>query len=385
MTGLGLAAALADDARCTVRLIDAGAPPEFSVDEDVGLRVSALAPATVEMLENVGAWSRILASRACPYDKMQIWDAAAPPDGPATVRFDASEFAAAELGFIVENELIRYALFESLQNSQVIVDFGEPLTAIERRNEAWQLGYGSARFTTDLLIAADGSNSFVRESAGIPVDRTAYEQVAVVTHLVPAEPHNFTARQRFLETGPIGLLPLADGRVSVVWSTTPEQAARVMRFSDADLGARLSEASDYVLGDLEVAGPRGSFPLGAAHARHYVQAGLALVGDAAHTVHPLAGQGVNLGIADVQELAGTITRALDAGEFPADRPVLRRYERARRGQNAAMINLLTGLNRLFAADSALVGDLRRAGMRLFNLAEPARRKAVDIAFGTSRR
>ena len=158
-----------------------------------------------------------------------------------------------------------------------------------------------------------------------------------------------------------------------------------MALDDDALGQRLSEAADFVLGHMTVDGPRGRFPLVAAHAQHYVGAGLALIGDAAHSVHPLAGQGVNLGFADVAELAATIVQALDAGEYPADRPVLRRYERARRGANASMITLLTGLNSLFAADSALVGELRRAGMQLFNLSGPVRRRAVDIAFGTSRR
>jgi 2-octaprenylphenol hydroxylase len=155
--------------------------------------------------------------------------------------------------------------------------------------------------------------------------------------------------------------------------------------SDADLGARLTEVSDRVLGSLTVAGPRGTFPLAAAHAENYVEAGLALIGDAAHSVHPLAGQGVNLGFADVTTLADVIVAAFDAGEYPGDRPVLRRYERARRGANAAMIRLLTGLNSLFAADSTLVGELRRTGMLLFNRSGPIRNKAVDIAFGTSRR
>lgn len=384
MTGLGLAALLASEPRCAVRIIDAGSPPGVTPDDEIGLRVSALAPATVGLLQEVGAWEHI-AGRACAYDRMQVWDAAAAPDGPATVYFDAAEFAAAELGFIVENELIRQALYAVLQRSQVIFEFEEPLDDIERRRDTWFVATGGQSAEAELIIGADGGRSFVRQAAGIAVDLTPYAQTALVTHLRPERPHESTARQRFLATGPIGLLPLADGRVSVVWSTSPEEAEAAMALDDEALGQRLSSVADFVLGHMTVEGPRGCFPLAAAHAQHYVDTGLALIGDAAHSVHPLAGQGVNLGFADVAELAATIRAALDAGEYPADRPVLRRYERARRGANASMIRLLTGLNSLFAADSALVGELRRAGMQLFNRSGPVRQKAVDVAFGTSRR
>ncbi len=384
MTGLGLAALLASESRCAVRVIDAGPPPDAGHREDIGLRVSALAPASVELLESVGAWE-FIAGRACPYKRMQVWDAAAEPDGPATVYFDAAEYAVAELGFIVENELVREALYRVLQASQVVFEFDQSLDAVERRHDGWRITAGGQLIESELIVGADGGRSFVRDAAGIDVDLKPYAQTAVVTHLATERPHESTARQRFLSSGPIGLLPIADGRVSVVWSTSPEAAEAAMALDDAALGETLSKAADFALGDMRVEGPRGSFPLVAAHAQHYVDAGLALIGDAAHSVHPLAGQGVNLGFADVAELAATITVALDAGEYPADRPVLRRYERARRGANASMIRLLTGLNSLFAADSALVGDLRRAGMQLFNRSGPVRRKAVDIAFGTTRR
>ena len=384
MTGLGLAALLASESRCAVRVIDAGPPPNLAPDAEIGLRVSALAPATVDLLRGVGAWD-LIAGRASPYERMQVWDADAEPDGPATVSFDAAEFAATELGFIVENELVRQALYKVLQASQVVFEFGAPLKALERRRDTWTITAGGRSIESELVVGADGGRSFVREAAGIDVDLTPYAQTAVVTHLRPERPHESTARQRFLPSGPIGLLPLEDGRVSVVWSTSPEAAEAAMALDDEALGQTLSDAADHVLGSMTVDGPRGQFPLVAAHAQQYVDAGLALIGDAAHSVHPLAGQGVNLGFADVAELAATIVQALDAGEYPADRPVLRRYERARRGANASMITLLTGLNSLFAADSALVGELRRAGMQLFNLSGPVRRRAVDIAFGTSRR
>ena len=143
----------------------------------------------------------------------------------------------------------------------------------------------------------------------------------------------------------------------------------------------LSEASDYVLGDLQVAGPQGAFPLCARHARNYVLPNLALIGDAAHAIHPLAGQGANLGLQDAAELAAQVARALEAGLHPGDRPVLRRYERARTGANAPMLHLMTGLNRLFATDSAIIREIRTAGMRAFNRSGPIRERAVKVALG----
>ena len=224
----------------------------------------------------------------------------------------------------------------------------------------------------------------MRESAGIQTSDWEYEQAAFVTHLRPQKAHCNVAWQRFLRTGPLGMLPLADGRISVVWSTTEVQANWAMTASDDELGWALSEASDHVLGELTVAGPRGVFPLRAKHAQNYVKAGLALIGDAAHAVHPLAGQGANLGLQDADCLADVIVTALQNGEHPGDRPVLRRYERARKGANASMLHFMTGLNRLFATDSALLKELRTTGMRLFNRSGPIREHVVSVALGTNR-
>ena len=385
MTGLLLAALLSRDGRFSIRVVDAAPVPRYDEALPLGLRVSALAPTSVELLDAAGAWSGIIGRRACAYERMRVWDASASPDGPATLCFDADEFAVPELGFIVENSLVQYALYESLSNSSVVFEFEAPLERLERHGGGWRYAAGGGLTETDLLVGADGGRSAVRSAAGIDSTETAYEQHALVTHLEPEYPHEHTARQRFLPSGPLGMLPLGDGRISVVWSTVPEQAAAALNSSDDELGQRLSDASDYVLGALRAGGERGVFPLRAAHASRYVEAGLALIGDAAHSVHPLAGQGVNLGFADAALLANVLRAALDAGEHPADRPVLRRYERARRGANAGMMNALTGLNRLFAADSPFVGELRKTGMMLFNRSGPLREKAVAIALGMSRR
>ncbi|MBT8092414.1 MAG: FAD-dependent monooxygenase, partial [Gammaproteobacteria bacterium] len=172
---------------------------------------------------------------------------------------------------------------------------------------------------------------------------------------------------------------LADGRVSVVWSTTPENAARAVDASDRELGEMLTNASGNALGDLAAAGPRGSFPLTAQHASNYVLPGIALIGDAAHAIHPLAGQGANLGLQDATELAKVIDAAITKGEYPGDLPVLRRYERARKGANATMLHFMTGLNQLFSNDSAVLAEFRMMGMRLFNRSGPLRERVVKTA------
>ena len=368
-----------------ISLVDASERPKYDHGSDVELRVSAIASGSADILDSVGAWDHVVTTRTCPYEHMRVWDEADEADGPSTLKFDADEFGIPQLGFIVENLLVQDALLKVLDKTNVTLRFTSPIAGIERDGECYRLKLEDRRqLEADLVIAADGARSFVRAAAGIDVDEWPYAQTAFVTHLVPAVPHGGIARQRFLADGPLGMLPLADGRISVVWSTPPEVADRAMTATAEELGEMLTEASDRVYGALEAPGPRGAFPLCARHARHYVLPRLALIGDAAHAVHPLAGQGANLGLQDAQTLSEVIEEAITSGEHPGDRPVLRRYERARKGANAAMLHFMTGLNRLFGSDSPMLGELRRAGMRLFNVSGPVRERAVRVALGAGR-
>lgn len=387
--GLATAALLATGAHARafrIVVLDAAVRPGPSQPRDIPLRVIALSPSSTALLDRVGAWQSVAAGPCCPYDRMRVWDASAPPEGPATLRFDADEFGIPHLGYIAASEHVRAALFDVLARTSVELRFEAPIAALDDTRERPRLSLGDGtRLDADLVIAADGARSFVRDAAGIGVKSHAYSQTAFVTHVETEMPHRDTAWQRFLPDGPIGLLPLADGRVSIVWSTTPEQATAAAEADAPELGAMLTAAADGVLGAMTVAGPRGSFPLTARHATEYVRAGIALIGDAAHTVHPLAGQGANLGFADAAALVSVLEAAASAGAYPGDRPVLRRYERRRRSENAAMMAFLTGLNRLFASDSALVGEIRKAGMALFNRSGPIREKAVGVALGDDSR
>lgn len=388
VTGLAAAALLARS-RCNehlrVSVVDAGNRPACSTSDDVALRVSAIATGSAELLDSVGAWQQVLARRASPYYRMRVWDEADTEESPSALRFDAAEFAVAQLGFIVENNLLQHALLDVLDDAGVELAFECAIRSIRRQGADLVLTDGdNVSRRADLVIGADGARSFVRSSVGIESRTWLYDQRAVVTHLAPERSHQDTAWQRFLRDGPLGMLPLADGRISVVWSTTPETAAVAMAASDKELGEMLTEASGQVLGTLEVDGPRGSFELCARHATQYVMPGVALIGDAAHAIHPLAGQGANLGLQDAAALAGVIADAIERGLHPADRPVLRAYERARKGANTTMLHFMTGLNRLFASDSRLLGEMRSTGMKLFNRSGPIREQAVRIALGMDR-
>ena len=387
VTGLMCAALLARcDAheRLDLTVVDAAARPSFSPADGVALRVSAISTGSARLFDEAGAWEHVVATRASAYESMRVWDEDGEPDSPASLHFDAAEFAVPQLGFIVENILLQDALLQQLDDLDVDLRFAAPLRAVRRTGRRYgiELETGTV-LDADLVVAADGARSFVRSAVGIEAQVWPYEQTAVVTHVQPSQPHRNTAWQRFLRDGPIGLLPLQDGRVSVVWSTTPATANAALDADDEVTGRMLSEASDHVLGELTVAGPKGGFPLSARHARDYVLPNLALIGDAAHAIHPLAGQGANLGLQDAAELARQVQQALASGLHPGDRPVLRRYERARKGANATMLHFMTGLNRLFATDSTLIGGIRSAGMRAFNRSGPLRERAVKVALGVN--
>lgn len=385
MVGLALTALLRrEDDSLRVAVIDAGAPPAFDESADVALRVSAVSPGSAALLERCGAWEAIRRVRTGTYDAMCVWDARGEAEGSAALRFSAAELGLPDLGHIVENELIRDALYRALGAADADVDWH-----FDSRVEGYEAGSRAARLTladggildAGLVVGADGARSAVRTLAGMSVRSRRYPQDALVTHVRPERDHGRTAWQRFLPTGPVALLPLGDGRCSVVWSAETEACAELTAVDDEELGARLTRATDGVLGTLTVAGPRGSFPLAASYAPDYVGRRLVLAGDAAHAVHPLAGQGVNLGFSDAGELARRIGEARRGGEDAGDRPVLRRYERARKGENMRTLIFLDALQRFFGVDSPAVARVRMDGMRLFNRIGPLKRMAVRHATG----
>jgi 2-polyprenylphenol 6-hydroxylase len=363
-------------------LIETRAPQRSWPAGEIDLRVSALSRASQRILDRLGAWDRIDALGANAYRKMFVWDAL----GGGTIQFDAQALGEPDLGHIVENRVIQLALWETLESSPDLTLFCPASIAdlvYSDTGSRLVLGDGQT-IHARLLVAADGRDSLVRELAGIETDGRDYDQRAIVANVRPQDWHQETAWQRFLPTGPLALLPLADGRCSVVWSATEARAAELLAMSDAAFSAEITEASEARLGPLTVEGPRAAFPLRLQHAKHYVLPGLALVGDAAHAVHPLAGQGVNLGFLDAAELAAAIDLAREHRRDIAGLWTLRRYERARRGDNLAMLTAMDLIKRLFGSAAPPVPAVRSLGLTLTDRIAPLKHLFMERALGLSR-
>lgn len=384
MVGAAAAALLATQAPdAVVVVLDADEPPRWRADEEHGVRVSALSEASRRVLAACGAWQEIAAGRVSPYAHMRVWDGAIPAGGPGAIRFDAADVAAPLLGHIVENELVRLALRNALLRlANVRLLDGARLESLELGPERAELGLEDGRrLHSRLVVGADGAASPSRALAGLEVIGHDYEQRAVVCNLRCQLPHRDTAWQRFLPDGPIALLPLSDGRVSIVWSTTPERAEALLAADDEGFRAAVAEASDGCLGEVLEAGPRAAFPLRMRHAPVYTRARYALAGDAAHTVHPLAGQGVNLGFLDAAALADVVAGGLAAGRDPGDPALLRRYERWRKPENLLAMRAFDGINRLFSNDHPALGSIRRAGFTLVDRLAPLKGVFIRRAMG----
>lgn len=386
MAGAGTAALLAT-ARVTaglrIALLESRPVTAPAPQAPLDLRVSALSRASQRLLERTGAWPAVVARGAAAYQRMTIWEEQATPEGPGALHFDAAELGEPDLGHIVENRAVQAALLARATAAGVTLlraGFSSHASCGDIIRIATTDGRecGAA-----LLIGADGSESAVRSQAGISTFCRDYEQRAVVTHLSCEHGHRDTAWQRFLDTGPLALLPLADGRVSLVWSTAPALAEELLGCSEAEFAARVTAASAGVLGQLAPTAARAAFPLRLVHARRYTAPRIALIGDAAHTVHPLAGQGINLAFLDAAALVDVLGVALAAGDGPGEPAVLRRYERWRRAEAVPAITLLDGIKRLFHGSDQLQSRLRRAGLDLVEASTPVKRLLMRRALGVA--
>ncbi|MCB1820896.1 MAG: UbiH/UbiF/VisC/COQ6 family ubiquinone biosynthesis hydroxylase [Candidatus Competibacteraceae bacterium] len=379
MVGSALACALSEtDLR--IALLE-GAPLErIRPEAEPDLRVSAISRASQRIFAAVGAWNGMTAWRVSPFRDMQVWDAT----GFGHIHFDSATLGEPLLGWIIENRVIQHALLERARQLPVVELFcPTALETAEPLNEpGWRVQFNDGRtFTTRLLVGADGAQSRVRQRAGIATHGWSYDQKALVVNVRTAEPHQATAWQCFLPTGPLAFLPLYDGRCSIVWSTTPEQADALLALDDVTFAEALAKAFDRRLGEIIEVGPRGAFPLRLQHTRNYVRPGLALTGDAAHVVHPLAGQGVNLGLLDAATLAEVILDAVAAGQEIGAFKVLRRYERWRKGDNLLMLGVMDGFKRLFGNALPPVRLLRNLGLGLTDAAGPLKNLIARRAMG----
>ncbi|MGH8462080.1 MAG: UbiH/UbiF/VisC/COQ6 family ubiquinone biosynthesis hydroxylase [Stenotrophobium sp.] len=374
IVGAALALALHRDG-VDVALLERGARPPRWDAQDYDLRVYAISAASSQLLTGLGVWPDIAARRISPYQTMRVWD-----DEPASaLRFDTSGQAQPQLGHIVENILIQDALWRHLD--AVPQYLGARLNRLLLDDDAARLTLDDGReMTARLVVAADGAESQLRQWAGIECVRWRYPQQAVVCHVRSERPHDGAALQRFLPQGPLAFLPLADGRSSIVWSAT--HAAELLALDDASFCNRLAAAAQFQLGAIAACTRRVAYPLHLLHAHDYVQPRLALVGDAAHVVHPLAGQGVNMGLADAAALAEVIIHARHSGSDVGALRGLKRYERARKADNLEMLAVTDGLQRAFGYRAAGWDSLRGLGMSTVNRLTPLMRLLARRAAGS---
>ena len=346
---------------------------------EVDLRVSALNRASQRVLERLGAWDRILQLGASPYREMRVWDAV----GGGSIHFDSADLGEQDLGHIVENRVTQLALWERLEGAEdVTLLCPAALSEIElTADEALVDLKDGRRLSARLLVGADGRDSRVRGRVGIATRGWLYDQRAIVANVAVHEWHRETAWQRFLPTGPLAFLPLADGRCSIVWSATESRAEELLALDDADFRRELEAAIEGRLGAVGDIGPRAAFPLRLQHAEQYVKPRLALIGDAAHAVHPLAGQGVNLGFLDAAALAAALDEALERRRDLGGMWTLRRYERARRGENMLMLGAMDGFKRLFSNSVPPLAVLRSAGLSAVDRITPAKHLFMRHALG----
>ncbi len=346
-------------------------------------RVSAISVASQRLLQQLGVWSDITAGRHCPYKTMTVWDG----EGTGRIQFEAAELRASALGTIIENRRIVRALFTALADSSVELIDGVKVTSWWNDGNKRGIRLEDGRtLAAQLVVAADGAHSRLRQWVGLPTREWDYGQQAIVCTVQTTQSHRFTAWQRFSPTGPLAFLPLLtesgdEHFCSIVWSQDTQEAHRLMALDDHAFQAELECAIERELGAVEVVSRRYTFPLRQRHAKDYVTTGFALVGDAAHTIHPLAGQGANLGYGDVRALLDELSAARKVGIDPDNDLLLARYQRRRKGDNLAMMAAMAGFKPLFGRDELSVRWLRNTGMRWLNQLGPIKNRIAAEAMG----
>lgn len=344
-----------------VRLVERGLAAAADDTADYDARVYAISAGSAAFLADLGLWRDITATRAESIQRMQVWDR----DPVRALRFDAADAGAPNLGWIVEHRLLARRLWSALPPDCARTGLDVRRARFDTDPDVpvqLDLSDGSS-LRADLVIGAEGADSPVREAAGIDSVGWRYASTAVVCHVECSEPHRGAALQRFLPSGPVALLPLADGRRSLVWSTTQADAQALLALDDASFAEHLQDAVQSAAGTLHAPTRRLSFPLRLLHAQRYVAPRCALVGDSAHVIHPLAGQGLNLGLADAMQLAAELVDARQARRNWSAMRTLRRYERARQADNLEMLALTDALGRAFALDFPGWRHLLTLGMR----------------------
>lgn len=332
-------------------------------------RIYAISPGNASFLAECGAWQHLDMSRVQPVSEMRVFG-----DEGSELDFSAYQIGAPELNFILENRLLQQALEQELQQQDNLALFQPARCAsLEWHHDHASLKLEDGReLRAKLIVGADGRDSWVRKQAGMDAAPSPYQQDGVVANFIAEKPHHGTAFQWFQPDGILALLPLPQQMVSMVWSVTPEKSTTLLALSPDELCAHVAEASNNILGSLQLVTPPAAFPLRLLKLHHIIAPRLALIGDAAHNVHPLAGQGVNLGFRDARELAHVLQNRgaqHDCGEMH----LLRRYERARREDIVSMQITTDALKQLFNNNNPLLRNLRNIGLSLTNQLVPLKK------------
>ena len=374
--GLTLALLLAPLGLNIVLLEQGSAPDPAKVNFN---RVSALNLASQRLLSHLNAWPAI-AAKAQPYAQMQVWDA----DSFARIEFDAATEGLAQLGWICDNEQIRLALYQQLQaHNNVRCEFNCTINSLQQSERDVLVNFNQQQLLLSrLLVGADGANSRVRRDAQLPLTHWDYEQQAIVATITTQQPHQACARQVFLPTGPLALLPLPDSNsCSIVWSCTPERAAQLLALDTTAFNQALTAASNSVLGVLQLQNQPQAFGLTMRYASSWLRGRIVLVADAAHSIHPLAGQGMNLGLMDVAALAELISEAVGANKDFADNRLLRRYECWRKVEAQTLIAAMEVFKRGFSNQQPLLKLVRAVGMSGVNQLPWLKSQIIAAALG----
>jgi len=364
IVGATAACALAQ-AGIEVALLDTRNPiRQWPENEPADIRVSALTRASENILTAVGAWPAMQQRRVGAYDRMHVWDA----DSAGVLQFDAAETEFPALGHIVENRVTIAALWdvlETLPSASLICP--AKVISLVTGSENTQISLDDGRqLTTELLIAADGRDSSLRQMAGIETTGWEYHQDGLVATISTEKSHQFTAWQRFLPEGPLALLPLENGQCSIVWTLSHDSAQQMLALSEDEFLLQLHSASEGVLGEILEVGVRAAFPLRFQYANQTIADHFVLIGDAAHAMHPLAGQGANAGLLDAAAIAEVVIDSVQAGRPIGSHKSLRYYERWRKGDNLAMMRSMDIINKMYIQKSELLKQVRGTGMQWVN-------------------
>ena len=383
MVGAALACLLArSDTSLSIALLEARATAPFD-PEQFDPRVAALTEKSRTLLDCCGAWDSIAAQRVSAYGAMQVWDA----EGTGEIHFDCQDVQQPNLGHIVENSLVVESLLAKVDKLNNI-DFICPVSVAQYSQSESQVSVDLStgeQLLAPLLVAADGGNSSIRERFKFATREWDYGHSAIVTTVQTESVHQQTAWQRFMPTGPLALLPLdkqGDHHYcSLVWSQESDEAERLMALDDEAFCIELSRASEHCVGKILSVDKRHAIPLRQRHAKDYVVERVALLGDAAHTIHPLAGQGVNLGFADVKALVDTLCTEAKRGNDLGSLMCLNKYQRLRKPENLATMAAMEGFKRLFAADNVAVRLLRNIGLGKVNQIKPLKNEIIRQVMG----